>query len=106
MPHDKLNALRAELRAMELWDRVRKNGVFEDEIYRTGRRARSMRRSEIMREINALLRFATVKQRDKQDEPRGPASECRNQAPRMESLALILTELLVLLDPRTWMIGK
>lgn len=41
---------------MELWDRVRKNGVFEDEIYRTGRRARSMRRSEIMREINALLR--------------------------------------------------
>jgi hypothetical protein len=67
MPHDKLNALRAELRAMELWDRVRENGVFEDEIYRTGRRARSMRRSEIMQEINALLRQTSGRVSEKEN---------------------------------------
>ena len=68
MPHDKLNALRAELRAMELWDRARENGVFEDEIIRAGRRARCMRRSEIMREINALVRQTASRVSEKEDD--------------------------------------
>jgi hypothetical protein len=52
---DKLDALIAELRAMDLWDRPRAEAPQEDDIDRSGFEARQMRRLEIIGEINALL---------------------------------------------------
>lgn len=55
MRDDKLDALIAELRAMDLWDRQRAEAALEDDIGRSGFAARQMRRLEIIGEINALL---------------------------------------------------
>jgi hypothetical protein len=52
---DKLDALIAELRAMDLWDRLRAEAAREDDIDRSGFAARRMRRLEIIGEINTLL---------------------------------------------------
>jgi hypothetical protein len=48
---DKLAALIAELRAIDLWDQARETDL-EDDIERAGFEARRIRRSEIVREIN------------------------------------------------------
>lgn len=58
MPDDKLQALMAELRAIELWNRSREEGSFGNEIYKVGFRARQMRHLEIMSQIDILLRNA------------------------------------------------
>lgn len=56
MPDDKLEMLMAELRAIELWDRLREKAVLSDEIGHAGDfEARRMRRREIMDEIDILL---------------------------------------------------
>ena len=55
MRDDKLDALMAELRAMDLWDRLRAEAALEDDLGRSGFEARQMRRLEIIGEINALL---------------------------------------------------
>jgi hypothetical protein len=52
---DKLDALIAELRAMDLWDRQRAKAFLEDDIDRAGFAARQMRRLEIIGEIDTLL---------------------------------------------------
>lgn len=57
MPDDKLESLMAELRAIELWDRLPEKGVLRDEIdLAGGLEARRMRRREIVDEIDALLK--------------------------------------------------
>ena len=57
MPDNKLDALMAELRAIDLWDRLRENAVQSDDIDRAGGLdARRMRRREIIDEIDALLK--------------------------------------------------
>ena len=58
MPDDKLQALMAELRAIELWSRSREEGSFGNEIYKVGFQARQMRQLEIMSQIDILLRNA------------------------------------------------
>ena len=58
MPNDKLQALMAELRAIELWNRSREEGSLGNEINKVGFQARQMRQFEIMRQINILLRNA------------------------------------------------
>ena len=52
----KLNELMAELCAIEWWDRATRKAEPEDEFDRAGFRARRMRRDEIMREIDALVK--------------------------------------------------
>lgn len=55
MPNDKLESLMAELRAIELWDRLPDGVVLMNEIDRTGcLEARRMRGHEIIVEIEAL----------------------------------------------------
>jgi hypothetical protein len=66
VPDDKLQALMAELRAIELWNRSREEGSLGNEIYKVGFQARQMRQLEIMREINILLRNTDQ-----------PSKECR-----------------------------
>ena len=57
MPDNKLDALLAELRAIELWDQLQEDAVLRDEIdYALGFEARWMRRLEIVSEVRALLR--------------------------------------------------
>ena len=56
MLDDKLAALTAELRAIELWDSLLESAVPINEIDRAGGlEARRRRRSEIIGEINILL---------------------------------------------------
>jgi len=55
---DKLDALMAELRAIELWDQQGENLAPSNEISRAGRQARQMRRLAIISEINNLLKVA------------------------------------------------
>jgi hypothetical protein len=52
---DKLDALTAELQAIELWDHAGEKADHEDELDRVGFRARRLRRVEIIRKIDALL---------------------------------------------------
>jgi hypothetical protein len=57
VPDDKLDALMAELRAIELWDRLRESSVLVNEFDRAGgSEARRMRRHEIVDEIDSLLK--------------------------------------------------
>jgi hypothetical protein len=57
VPDDKLDALMAELRAIELWDRLRESSVLVNEFDRAGGlEARRMRRREIVDEIDFLLK--------------------------------------------------
>jgi hypothetical protein len=51
---ENLEVLKAELQAIELWDRAGEKTAPEDEINRAGFRARRMRRLEIIHEIEAL----------------------------------------------------
>jgi len=56
VPDDKLESLMAELRAIELWDRLRTKAVLSDEIDHAGDfEARRRRRREIIDEIDVLL---------------------------------------------------
>ena len=58
MSDDKLGALRAELRAIQVWDR--EEASLSDEIDRAvGLEARRVRRREIIDEIDALLKTDT-----------------------------------------------
>jgi hypothetical protein len=57
VPNSKLEALMAELRAIELWDRLREGSVLVNEIDRAGGlEARRMRLREIVDEIDSLLK--------------------------------------------------
>lgn len=70
MKDDKLDALMAELRAIELWDRLPEGVVPTSEIYRAGcLEARRMRRHEINAEIEALQ-----KKRNEADKVGGPCA--------------------------------
>jgi hypothetical protein len=53
---DKLEMLMAELLAIESWNQAGEKVDPEDEFDRAGFRARRMRRDEIMRQIDALVR--------------------------------------------------
>ena len=54
MVDDKLDALIAEFQAIESWDREK--ATSRDEINKARTEARRMRRLEIVREINTLLK--------------------------------------------------
>ena len=55
---DKLDALMAELCALEAWDQAAEKFTPEDEITRVGIEARQMRRLAIISKINNLLKVA------------------------------------------------
>ena len=55
---NKLDALMAELCALEAWDQAAEKFTLEDEITRVGIEARQMRRLAIISEINNLLKVA------------------------------------------------
>jgi hypothetical protein len=58
VPDDKLEALMAELRAIELWDRLRESPVLVNEFDRAGGlEARRIRRREIVGEIDSLVKM-------------------------------------------------
>jgi hypothetical protein len=75
MWHDKLGALRAELRAIELWNRPREAGILGNEIFLVGLQARQMRRLEIIRQINLLTKADRDSERCV-----GGRGNCRGQA--------------------------
>jgi hypothetical protein len=52
---DKLDALSAELQAIEIWDQAGEKTDHEDELDRVGFKARRLRRVEIICKIDALL---------------------------------------------------
>jgi len=66
VPDNKLDALIAELQAIEIFDRAGEESGLKDQISRAGFEARGMRRLEIIREIDVLM-----KKRDEGDKAGG-----------------------------------
>jgi hypothetical protein len=75
---ENLEVLKAELQAIELWDRAGEKTAPEDEINRAGFRARRMRRLEIIHEIKTLTIKSKCEFSGKQADSLGfPATPCR-----------------------------
>jgi hypothetical protein len=80
---DKLEMLMAELRAIELWDRLPEGAVLVNEIDRAGGlEARRTRRLEIISEIGVLLNKAD---RDSDQAPHGTTVSMNGRPPAFQN---------------------